>query len=122
MQTPEANLSQGMRQVKGVYTQRMNRRHGHVGHVFQGRFKAILVERECNLLELARYAVLNPVRAGLVGDVEAWPWSTYRAMTGAEPAVPWLETDGLLQQFGRQHGRAVAAYIELADHTHARWR
>ena len=64
METPDANLSQGMRQLNGVYTQMTNRRHGRVCHLFQGRFKAILVERDAYLLELARYVVLNPVRAG----------------------------------------------------------
>jgi len=68
IETPEANLSQGMRQLNGVYTQRFNRAHGRVGHVFQGRYKAILVERDSYLLELARYVVLNPLRAGMVGD------------------------------------------------------
>ncbi len=66
VETPDANLSKGMRQLNGVYTQRTNRRHGLVGHLFQGRFKAILVEQDAYLLELARYVVLNPVRAGMV--------------------------------------------------------
>ncbi|RRQ21110.1 transposase [Thiohalobacter thiocyanaticus] len=65
VETPEANLSRGMRQLNGVYTQTFNRRHGLVGHLFQGRFKGILVEREAYLLELSRYVVLNPVRAGM---------------------------------------------------------
>ena len=59
IETPEANLARGMRQLNGVYTQRFNRVHGRVGHVFQGRYKAILVERDSYLLELARYVVLN---------------------------------------------------------------
>ena len=63
METPDPNLSLGMRQLNGVYTQRFNRRHKRVGHVFQGRFTAILVDRNSYLLELARYVVLNPVRA-----------------------------------------------------------
>jgi REP element-mobilizing transposase RayT len=67
LETPDANLSKGMRQLNGVYTQYVNRAHGRVGHLFEGRFKAILVERERYLLELARYVVLNPVRAGMVG-------------------------------------------------------
>jgi len=65
-ETPEATLSRGMRQLNGVYTLGFNRRHGRVGHLFQGRFKAILVERESHLLELIPYVALNPVRAGLV--------------------------------------------------------
>ncbi len=76
-ETAEANLSAGMRQLNGVYTQKVNRRHQRVGHVFQGRFKAILVERgDSYLLELARYVVLNPVRAGMVKHVRRWKWSS----------------------------------------------
>ena len=74
VETPEANLSRGMRQLNGVYTQISNRRHGRVGHLFQGRFKAVLVEKESYLLELARYVVLNPVRAGLVSHPGDWRW------------------------------------------------
>jgi putative transposase len=66
IQTPDANLSKGMRQLNGVFTQASNRRHSRVGHLFQGRFKAIQVEEQTYLLELARYVVLNPVRAGMV--------------------------------------------------------
>ncbi|MEA3276937.1 MAG: transposase, partial [Pseudomonadota bacterium] len=66
VETPDANLSKGMRQLNGVYTQRFNRTHDRVGHVFQGRYKAILVQKETNLLDLARYLVLNPVRARMV--------------------------------------------------------
>ena len=113
VETPEPNLSRGMRQLNGVYTQRFNRRYGHLGHVFQGRFKAILVERESYLLELARYVVLNPVRARMVSDAGAWPWSSYAAMTGAQPVATWLETDGLLQQFGSRRDHAVARYIDF---------
>jgi putative transposase len=72
IETPEANLAQGMRQLNGVYTQRFNRAHARVGHVFQGRYKAILVERDSYLLEVARYVVLNPLRAGMVQRLEAW--------------------------------------------------
>jgi hypothetical protein len=64
------------------YTQRFNRTHHRVGHVFQGRYKAILVEKDSYLLETARYVVLNPVRAGVVDDSGAWPWSSYTATIG----------------------------------------
>ncbi len=110
VETPDANLSKGMRQLNGVYTQRVNRRHGLVGHLFQGRFKAILVERDAYLLELARYVVLNPVRAAMVAEATAWPWSSYRAMVGQAPAPTWLETDWLLGQFGRERSRARDGY------------
>lgn len=110
VETPEANLSKGMRQLNGVYTQRVNRRHGLVGHLFQGRFKGILVERDAYLLELARYVVLNPVRAAMVSEAGEWPWSSYRAMVGQAPAPGWLETDWLLGQFGEERSRAQAGY------------
>jgi len=113
VETPEANLSKGMRQLNGVYTQATNRRHGLVGHLFQGRFKAILVERDAYLLELARYVVLNPVRAGIVQQAGDWPWSSYRAVVGQEVAPAWLETDWLLGQFGAERARAQAGYADF---------
>jgi REP element-mobilizing transposase RayT len=111
LETPDANLSKGMRQLNGVYTQYVNRAHGRVGHLFQGRFKAILVERERYLLELARYVVLNPVRAGMVGAPGDWPWSSYRATVGEESSVPaFLETDWVLRAFAERRAEAVAGY------------
>ena len=99
VETPEPTLSRGMRQLNGIYTQRFNARHARVGHLLQGRFKAVVVERQAHLLELARYVVLNPVRAGVVGDAQAWPWSSYRATAGVEPAPSWLSTSWLLASF-----------------------
>ncbi|MEJ2696952.1 MAG: transposase [Candidatus Sulfobium sp.] len=78
IETPDGNLSQGMRQLNGVYTQLFNRRHHRVGHLFQGRFKTILIEKEGYLLEVSRYVVLNPVRAKAVERPEHWKWSSYR--------------------------------------------
>lgn len=111
LETPDGNLSKGMRQLNGVYTQYSNRRHQRVGHLFQGRYKAILVDRDSYLLELARYVVLNPVRAGMVKEPGAWPWSSYRSMIGERPAPAWLATDGLLAAFGSGRRDAVRAYI-----------
>jgi len=113
IETPEAKLSQGMRQLNGVYTQRFNRAHARVGHVFQGRYKAILVERDSYLLELARYVVLNPLRAGMVKRLETWPWSSYLATCGQTPAPEWLKTDWILAQFGRQRASAIRKYVEF---------
>lgn len=101
VETPLPNLGRGMRRVNGVYTQRFNRVHGREGHVFQGRYKAILVEKEAHLLEISRYVALNPVRAGMVKRVEDWPWSSYGATVGDCPAPPWLKTDWLLSCFGK---------------------
>ncbi|MBS0311313.1 MAG: transposase [Proteobacteria bacterium] len=113
IETPEANLAQGMRQLNGVYTQRFNRAHGRVGHVFQGRYKAILVERDSYLLELARYVVLNPLRAGMLKRLETWPWSSYLATCGQVPVPDWLQPDWILGQFGRQRVHAIRKYIEF---------
>ena len=99
IETIEGNLSQGMRQLNGVYTQQSNRKHGLFGHLFQGRYKAILVEKEAYLLELSRYVVLNPVRAGMVKNIDDWQWSSYPAMMGDVVVPEWLETDWLLSQF-----------------------
>ena len=111
VETPDANLSKGMRQLNGVYTQRFNRSHQRVGHVFQGRFKAILVEKDGYLLELARYVVLNPLRAKMVRRIEEWPWSSYPATCGQMSKPDWLQTDFILSQFGMQRARAIAKYI-----------
>jgi REP element-mobilizing transposase RayT len=95
LHTRRANLSRVMRDVNGIYTQAYNRRHGSVGHLFQGRFKAILVDRDAYLLEVCRYVDLNAVRAGLVGDPADWPWSSYRALTGVVAVPPWLDAKAL---------------------------
>jgi len=102
IETAEGNLSQGMRQLNGVYTQKSNRRHNRVGHVFQGRYKAILVEKDSYLLELSRYIVLNPLRARMVKDVADWEWSSYPAMINPEIAPDWLETGWILACFSKQ--------------------
>ena len=110
IETPNANLSRGMRHLNGVYTQRFNRAHGRVGHVMQGRFKSIVVEKESYLLELARYVVLNPVRAEMVRRVRDWKWSSYRATAGQEDPLPFLTIKWLLSQFGANPVDAVASY------------
>ena len=110
IETPDSNLSKGMRQLNGVYTQRYNRKHKRVGHVFQGRYKAIIVQKESYLLELARYIVLNPVRAEMVRTARDWPWSSYRATAEMVAAPPWLATEPILSAFGQRRAQAVAGY------------
>jgi len=95
LHTRQGNLSLLMRHINGVYTQTYNRRHHRVGHLFQGRFKAILVDRDAYLLEVCRYVDLNPVRARMVPKPEAWGWSSYRAHRGQAPVPAWLDTPGL---------------------------
>ena len=115
IETPESNLSLGMRQLNGVYTQRFNRNHNRVGHVFQGRFKAILVDKDAYLLELARYIVLNPVRARRVRRVRDWIWSSYRATSGIEAKPDWLQIDGLLSCFAKRRKTAYERYIQFVQ-------
>lgn len=110
LETPDANLSKGMRQLNGIYTQRSNRRHRTVGHLFQGRYKAILIQKESHLLEVCRYVVLNPVRAKAVERVEQWKWSSYRATAGLAKSPPWLAVDWVLRQFGQRRPQATSHY------------
>jgi putative transposase len=110
VETVEGNLSQGMRQLNGIYTQRFNHRHGIVGHLFQGRYKAILVQKEAHLLELSRYLVLNPVRAGMVTLPQEWEWSSYAFQMRDEFAPEWLNVDWLLAQFGNRRASARLAF------------
>lgn len=113
VETPDGNLSKGMRQLNGMYTQASNRRHHRTGHLFQGRFQGILVDKDSYLLELTRYVVLNPVRAGMVKHPGKYPWSSYRAMVGEAPPPRWLATDALLGQFGRRRAEARRRYREF---------
>ena len=113
VETPRGNLSIGMRQLNGTFTQSFNRRHKRVGHLFQGRFKAILVEKESYLLELCRYIVLNPVRVKSGTNPTAWKWSSYRATAGLVSVPEFLSTDWLLEQFGRNRRIAQKRYREF---------
>jgi hypothetical protein len=130
LHTRRANLSLLMRHVNGVYSQTYNRRHGVIGHLFQGRFKAILVDRDAYLLEVCRYVELNPVRARMVAEPGDWPWSSYRAHTGATQAPDWLDTPGLHAYLlgepadsAPETRRAEQLYRELVDagRDHALW-
>ncbi len=102
METPDPTLSAGMRQLNGIYTQAFNRRHRRSGHLFQGRFKGILVAKEYHLLELIRYVVRNPVRAKLCEKPADWPWSSYRATAGLAKAPAWLHLDWTQGVFNRR--------------------
>ena len=110
LETPAPNLSRGMKLLNGVYTQRFNRHQKRYGHVLQGRYKSILVEKESHLLELARYVVLNPIRARMVRSVRDWPWSSYRATSGQAEVPEFLEVEWILSQFDASRDRAVQAY------------
>jgi REP element-mobilizing transposase RayT len=107
--TPEPTLARGMRDINGQYAQAFNRRHDRVGHVFQGRYQGILVERHSQLLELVRYIALNPVRGGLCRDPAEWRWSSYRAVTGRGTTLP-VDSDFVLRAFGRERAAAILRY------------
>lgn len=113
VETGRPSLSRGMRELNGQYTQAFNRRHRRAGHLLQGRYKAILVEKEAYLLELSRYIVLNPVQAKLVKQVDRWPWSSYRAVMGQGTAPGWLAVRSTLELFHRQPGFARQEYARF---------
>lgn len=120
--TRRANLSMLMRHINGVYTQAYNRRHRMVGHLFQGRFKAILVDRDAYLLEVCRYVDLNPVRANMVPQAADWPWSSYRAHVGSQVPLSWLDTPSVHGYLlgrdvanGRDAKRAAQRYEKLVE-------
>ena len=102
-----------MRQLNGVYSLRFNRRYGRVGHLFQGRYKGILVDKSSYLLELNRYIVLNPVRAGMVEHPEEWHWSSYLYTLGQIRAPDWLAVDQTLLLFGQSRQRACERFIHF---------
>lgn len=113
LQTVQPNLSDLMRHLNGVYTQRFNRRHGKVGHVFQGRFHAVLVDTETYLLRACRYVEQNPVRAGIVADAATWAWSSARARVGTSAPPAWLTPhpfgagDGAFREYHRFLGEGI---------------
>ena len=115
VETPRGNLSNGMRQLNGVYTQYFNIKHRRNGHLFQGRFKAVLVEKETHLLELTRYVVLNPVKAKICDMAGAYEWSSYNSMIGVAKKPVFLFTDWILSQFGSNRKIAVRKYEEFVN-------
>ena len=120
LQPSESGISAGLRQLNGVYGQSFNRRHRRVGHVFAGRFKSLLVDRDNYLLQVARYLALNPVRAGLASIAEDWSWSHHRAMAGIDPARSFLTRDEILGLFdSRSRTAAQGDYRRFVDSNHS---
>ena len=115
IETPEGNLSIGMRQINSVYTQLFNKRHGRTGHLFQGRYKAILIQKDSHLLEVCRYVVLNPVRAKMVEKPDDYAWSSYLATAGRAKPHPCLTTDWVLKQFSGKRGKAEQEYRKFVS-------
>ena len=111
LETAEPNLSRGMRQLNGSYSQTFNRHHRRVGHLFQGRFKSILIDRDGYLLEAIRYVILNPVRAHMTKAAGQYPWSSYRQMIGKSAVPEWLNKDWVLSQYGVRTASAQQQFI-----------
>ncbi len=110
IETPQANVVRGMRQLNGVYAQGFNRRHARHGHLLGGRYGTVLVARDEHLLEVLRYVVLNPVRARLCKHPAEWPWSSYRATAGLDESPAFLALDWVLRQFAPERASAQARY------------
>ena len=115
LETPSGNLSQIMRHINGAYTTYFNVKRKRAGHLFQGRYKAILVEADEYAVELSRYIHLNPVRAGMVAKPEEYPWSSYRSYIGQNKAPDWLKTDFILGYFGDKTSGTLKKYREFAE-------
>ena len=115
IETPDGNLALGMRQLNGVYTQLFNKLHGRTGHLFQGRYRAILIQKDSHLLEVCRYVVLNPVRARMVQTPEEYRWSSYLATAGKTKQHPSLTTAWILGQFSGKRGKAEAEYRKFVS-------
>jgi putative transposase len=115
LETPYANLSETMRDLNGGYTTYFNVKHKRRGHLFQGRYKAIVVEKEAHLVELTRYIHLNPVRAGMVEMPEQYEWSSYGMYLGTEKEVEWIKTGWVLARSGKRSGEARKAYRKFVE-------
>lgn len=110
VETPDGNLSDFMRDTNGNYTQWFNRINGRVGHLWQGRYKAFVIDGDNYLFEVARYVVLNPVRAGLVQNPRDWKWSSYNATAGHIKTPDWLTVDWILSTFSKNRKNAQEQY------------
>lgn len=115
LETVEGNLCRAMRYLNGVYTQTFNRKHRKCGHVFQGRYKAVLIQKSSHLLEVCRYVVLNPVRAGMAERPEDWTWSSYRSTVGQEQGPGFLTSEWVLGQFAEEVAAARKKYAEFVN-------
>jgi len=125
IQTPDANLSRSMRHINGVYTQRYNARNGCDGSLFKGRYKSILIDADSYLLELVRYIHRNPLRAGIVGKLKDYPWSSHNGYISKAKKWEWLHKDYILDMFSKDKSLQIISYkrfisaqepVELIEH------
>jgi putative transposase len=115
IEIPEANLSQGMQRLNGVYAKSFNYAHGVEGHLFERRFRSVAIETESHLFEAARYIALNPVRGGLCSHPSEWRWSSYRALAGLDLAPAFLTCDWILSQFAADVADAQLRFAAFVD-------
>jgi putative transposase len=115
METPDANLSRAVQWVNVSYAAYFNRRRRRRGHLFQGRFKSILVDADAYLKQLSRYIHLNPLRANMVDQLVLHPWSSYPAFVGKAKVPDWLEMGWLLSLFGKSRKQAFKAYRNFVE-------
>ena len=112
LNTPRANLGEGMRQLHGLYAQVFNARHGHTGHVFQGRYGCVRIKTDEQLWTVAAYIARNPVKAGLCRSPEEWRWSSHTSIaSGACPE--WIDAARLLGHFAAAGGDGRARYVAM---------
>jgi putative transposase len=111
VEVPEANLSRGMRQLNGVYTQHFNRRHQREGSLFHGRFRSILIEPEAYLLPVCRHVVLNPVRVSATRSATSYRWSSHRATAGIVKPPAFLHTEAIRTKFGKGDAESQKRYL-----------
>ena len=115
VETPNGDLSAGMHALNGEYAHYFNFAHGVVGHLFQTRFHAVLVESDPHLAELVRYLALNPVRAGLARGAREWRWSSYPAIAMKRPSPAFVDVPGILGVFGHDEERARASFVRFVE-------
>jgi putative transposase len=113
VETPESNLSNGMRELNGRYCQSFNLKHSRSGHVLQGRFDSRIVQKDAYLLAVSRYIVMNPVRAHLVNEPSSWPWSSYHATVSKANWAPFLSREFTLAYFSTDEDKARAEYRQF---------
>jgi len=113
LQTPEGNLARCMRHINGVYTQCFNRTHLQDGQLFRGRYKAVLVEADSHLLEVLRYIHRNPLNAGLIGQLDDYPWSSHTGYLSSSKQWDWLERETLLTMLTAKKSRRKLAYLDF---------
>ena len=115
LETPGGNLPQIMRHINGAYTTYFNIKRQRSGHLFQGRYKAFLVEADSYALELSRYIHLNPVRAGLAGRPESYAWSSYHSYIGNVPTPGWLNERMILGKLTPDETAARTRYRRFVE-------